>query len=521
MSEPQPPTSPPSAEAPPVAPVAASPESDALKDQAAAASVIVSCNAALRTFKIHSADNAAIERPLESLMANVETLVKRRGKVVIAQVEGVFYLGDTRLRLGGSHQGIADQLAVELTQRNLGGLTFLDAPDREQLIRFFTVLNEQAHGEVSAESIRASIKAQGIGSIQVSKPLKAVSEGQEKKSSTEKASDAYCAAIEHAATMYKDMAPDARERNMRPGNVRSQRIVQELVDIAEGDPAMILSLAGLRGAGDEEAEHAICTSVLAIALGKRLGLSKTALADLGLAAVYHDQGLQLLPETEQDDYAKHPVLAIRALLGKTEADPRLLRQVVVSFEHHLDLNCKGGHPKLKFKRRIHPMSQIVRLANDFDGLTRGRHSQRPLEVDEAVRHMMAGGGTAYHPGLLEAFIEMVGGVYEPGHTPVPELQDISPELAEVRAELEEVRTKTPDDVTKIQSLEAMAAALAAMDLAAPTAPPSAPGGPPAQHLPPSTGAPPAPPGSAASPAKKPKKVLGALKLKRIKKKPKE
>jgi response regulator RpfG family c-di-GMP phosphodiesterase len=202
------------------------------------------------------------------------------------------------------------------------------------------------------------------------------------------------------------------------------------------------------------------------------------------------------------------VLAIKALLGKTEADPRLLRQVVVSFEHHLNVDCKGGHPALRFKRRIHPMSQIVRLANDFDGLTRGRHDQRPLDVDEAVRHMLAGSGTAYHPGLLQLFIELVGGVYEPGTTPVPELQDVSPEVKQVRKELEEVRSKTPDDLSKIGSLEAMAAALAAMDLSAPASPAatarqaSAAGGPPAAK------------------PKKAKGVLGALKLKRIKKKAK-
>ena len=484
------------------------PETAALRDQASACSILVGCNAALRTFKIHSADNAAIERPLESLIGNVKTLVGSRGKVVIAQVEGVFYLGDTRLKLGGAHQGIADQFAVELSSRNLGGFTFLDAPDRDELIRFFTVLNDQAHGEVSAESVRAAIRAAGITAIQVSKPLKAVSEGQEKKSTTEKASEVFSAAVEHAATMYKDLAPQAQGRNMRPGNVRSQRIVQELVDVADGDPAVILSLAGLRGAGDEEAEHSICTAVLAIAMGKRLGLSKQVLADLGLAAVYHDQGLKLLPESEQDDKAKHPVLAIKALLGKTEADPRLLRQVVVSFEHHLNADCKGGHPTLRFKRRIHPMSQIVRLANDFDGLTRGRHTLRALDVDEAVRHMLAGSGTAYHPGLLKLFVELVGGVYEPGHTPVPELQPVSPELQQIRDELQEVRAKTPDDVSKIDSLEAMAAALAAMDLSAPSSAPLA--------------ASPATPFAAAQRAagKKPKGVLGALKLKRIKKKPK-
>ena len=124
-------------------------------------------------------------------------------------------------------------------------------------------------------------------------------------------------------------------------------------------------------------------------------------------------------------------------------------------------------------------------------MTRGRHAAKQLSVEDTVRTMMKGAGDRYHPALLKVFLEMVGGLDDEGDIPIAELVEAQPQAAE-----------PIPDLSKVSSLEEMAAALAGLDTTPST--PKAPVPAPTQAAP------------AKAPGKKPKKVLGALKLKRIK-----
>jgi len=455
------------------------------QEQAAAAQLIIGCNAALRTFKIHATDNKAVERPLDSVINAAETLIAARGKTVLAQVERLFFLGDTRIRLSGAQQGIADQLAAELSQRGLGGLTFEDVPARDELIGLFHILN--AHTRAlpdTVDSMRKELRSAGIRSLRVNKPLRAISEADQDVDAKDKAAHIYATAFEHAKSV-KKAAGSGQEQSA----VRSQRIVQELVDLSSGDPRTVLALAGLRGAGDDSAEHAIAVAILSVAIGRRLGLSKQTLADLGVAAIHHDIGLQFLGAAQRtDDLDVHPMLAVKTLVGRTTPDPRVLRQVVVAFEHHLDFQ-RGGHPPLRFKKRLHPLSQIVRIADDFDWITRGRFG-RELDVLETLDQMRDGAGTRYHPGLLKVFVDLVEGA-------APDEPEEA-ELAPAEAALEPPQPAAAAVAGVIHSRR-----------------PRRDG--PARKPAPKAAAPPRPLAARKAPkAGKPKKVLGALKLKRIK-----
>ncbi len=380
-------------------------ELDAASDQAVAAQVITACNAALKIFRIHSTDNKAVEQPLRSIIHGLTQLRDRHAKVVIAYVEGLYYLGDARVRLSGTQQAIAEQFAKELDLRAIGGITFDGIPPENEMLRFFKVLAD--HGKEQAENadpIRQSLREVGVSSLSVSRVLKAITEDAQPKSSTARAADVFAAAIRHAAALTQTGGQP------RAGSARSRRIVHELVNLAQQDASVLLALAGLRGTGSDSGEHLVAVTILSVVFGKRLGLDKHLLADLGMAAMYHDCGLASLEPEQQHDVARHPVHALKSLTQAVGVDDRLLRQLLVGFEHHRDF-AGGGQPKLAKKSTMHTMSQIVRLANDFDGFTRGRN-RRTLDVPTTVARMERSAGTHYHTGLLRLFADMVGGVQE-------------------------------------------------------------------------------------------------------------
>ncbi|MFP6687190.1 MAG: hypothetical protein VB934_20890, partial [Polyangiaceae bacterium] len=392
-------------------------DADVLKDQTIAAQLIMGCNAALRIFRIHQEQNAAVEQPLKTVNAALGDLFERHDRVVLAYVEGVFYFGDVRLRFSTAQQLIADQLAKELSLRQIGGLRFDSHPPRDQIVSCFRVLSEAGkHAQPNVEMIRDAMRDAMVSEIRVLSVLKPVTrrDGQAVVKQTKRAAEIYKAAVAHAAG-FRSAASNARKgagerHGQYRASARTKRIVHELVDMSQRDAGVLLALAGLRGTGADDAEHSVAVAILAIALGKRLGLDKRLLADVGVAAVHHDEGLAALGPSEQDDDQKHPIIGLRALLGGAAWNDRLLRQVIVTYEHHRDYAPEGGAFGEAFVGCVYPLSQIVRLANDFDGLTRGRRGMAELDVAEAIAKMEEGAGSLYHPGLFDVFADMIVGV---------------------------------------------------------------------------------------------------------------
>jgi hypothetical protein len=386
---------------------------DILHDQALAVQLINGCNAALRVFRIHQEANAAVDMPIQSLSGALEDLAERHDSVVLAHVDGAFYFGDGRLRLSTTQQQIADQLAKELSDRQLGGLRFDGAPPRDELTSCFRVLSDAGkQPDVSAESIRRDLREADVSRIRVLSVLKPVTDRAQQGAvkQTDRAAEVYKAAIAHAAARSRTVSSVAGRRSGKhQASARAKRIVHELVDMSQRDAGVLLALAGLRGTGADDAEHAIAVAILSIALGNRLGLGKTILADLGVAAVYHDDALGELGGSGSNDELRHPVLGLRAVLGNARPDERLLRQVLVAYEHHRDYAPQKQTSGEEYVSRVHPLSQIVRLANDFDGLTRGRRGVAEMDVPGAIAKMEEGAGRLYHRGLLSVFAEMIIG----------------------------------------------------------------------------------------------------------------
>lgn len=375
-------------------------EQQRVLEQQVANQIITGCNAALKVFRIHASENQAVMQPLRMLTAGLELLSSQQPRLMLACVEGIFYLGDTRVRMSTAQQQVADNLAQQLKERAIGGIRFEGVPSEQELSSFFKILSAtRSPTNDSNAAIRSELKNAQINNIGISKVLCAVTENSEERKPATSAAGAFAAAITHATQL--------SSRPARVNGSRSKRIVHQLVDLAEEDGYLLTALAGMRGVAEDDVEHNVSVTILAIALGKRLGLPKAVLADLGVAALHHDRGLDSLGNSKGSDTTLHPLVALKSVAHATSLDLRLLREVIVCFEHHADYksDAKSADPP-------HLLSQIVRLANEFDALTRGRRSKRPLTVLDALENMRSHRGTTYQRALFDVFEQLVGGVTE-------------------------------------------------------------------------------------------------------------
>ncbi len=118
------------------------------------------------------------------------------------------------------------------------------------------------------------------------------------------------------------------------------------------DETSLFGLTTLRDYDEYTFTHSVNVCIFAVALGRRLGLSKLQLYDLGLAALFHDIGKARVPvdvlnkstalsEEEWRAIANHPWLGVLSLFQVRSAQDLPYRAMVVAYEHHMKTDLTG------------------------------------------------------------------------------------------------------------------------------------------------------------------------------------
>ena len=188
-----------------------------------------------------------------------------------------------------------------------------------------------------------------------------------------------------------------------------KRTVQLIVDRILSDEASMLGLTTIRDYEDQTFTHAVNVCIFSVALGRRLGLSRVQLYDLGLAALFHDCGKSRMPEgildktgplTDEDWKAitAHPWTGVLTLFHLREHNEYPYRAMMVSYEHHLKRD-DSGYPKRLRPRPVGFYSKIVAVIEAFDAATtRLGHNDSPTTpagvVDDDARERAQASGSA-------------------------------------------------------------------------------------------------------------------------------
>lgn len=200
---------------------------------------------------------------------------------------------------------------------------------------------------------------------------------------------------------------------------QAKRAIQNIVDLMMDDEATILGLTTLRCHDQYTHNHSVNVSLLSIALANRAGYPKVELADLGLAALFHDMGKSTIPmevlnkpgEFTDEDWAtmrSHPtegVLSLSKLRGITNLPGRM---AAASFEHHMNLDF-SGYPKLTVPWTVSLTGRILTIADCYDAMTSSRvYRREPMSPSKVLNMMFAKSGQSFDPVLLKLFVNCVG-----------------------------------------------------------------------------------------------------------------
>ena len=367
-----------------------------------------------RTAQIHAVENQATQRAIARFVAAAERVVAREGYASFQGRDRMLFLNQVKLKLTSEEYALAGDLFDFLHQRGMGGFSIEGRLDAAAVRQLLEILVYAPPAERSFERIKARLRATGLP-VQVNRTLGARKRG-EMDAAMERRLYTF-ATYSKLVVLFRGLLTDDGQHEIRRRFLmrKTTRTVQALVDVCLEDDHTFLGLSAVKSSEAYAPHHAVNTAVLAISLGDKVGLGKVELADLGLAALFHDIGMRAtapdlekagpLSEQERRDLERHPLRSVEKLLEEPSFGKSVLRRIVVAFEHHGGVDG-GGYPKLG--RRPHLFSRIVAIAAAYDALTTTRPWRKAFLPDEALGLMLADAGKRFDPALLKVFVNTLG-----------------------------------------------------------------------------------------------------------------
>lgn len=345
------------------------------------------------------------------LMSDLEFLLEENGELTVKVIEGSFYIEGTRIKAGVSDIEGFTFLAEELKKRLIGVLDFKSPINLYDLIHLAYAIR----GGVEASEIQSTLESKLTKGITIGGPVMLQKEEEiDFKDSQSVAKRAYLKSV----SAIKEM-DNSIKNGKRIKLKKIKRALQLVVDSILTDESYLLGYTTARNYGNYYYIHPVNVSILSVALGKRIGLNRTQLRSLSMAALFHDSGKVTIPLSilnkkadftpgEWEIIKRHPLDGIKVLLKSFGLNETSILSMLVSFEHHMKLN-HSGYPATSSKRKINLFSRIVSIADDYDSLVSGRvYDRKKLDMEEATKAMFGKSGTLYDPPLIKAFIGMFG-----------------------------------------------------------------------------------------------------------------
>lgn len=220
----------------------------------------------------------------------------------------------------------------------------------------------------------------------------------------------------HAATTYRLVAGLCMAQPQAAAQ-QCTALVNTLLADFPGNEVAIRLLS--ESAGEKSAQHPVNVTVLALLLGRALGVSGANLHALGTAAFLHDIGkLQLPPRVRWwvENFSAQDTLLYQdhVALGVQRANAMgLSATALLAMAQHHKQRDGSGFPQGAAVRTIGVLGGILGLVNRYDNLVNPATPSCALTPHEAVARLFSVHKAHYDPVVLAAFIRMMG-VYPPG-----------------------------------------------------------------------------------------------------------
>lgn len=192
-------------------------------------------------------------------------------------------------------------------------------------------------------------------------------------------------------------------------------VVSSLVDQCVQSPEAFVSITRLKDFDDYTFTHSVNVSVLAIAIGRRLGASAQDMNELGFAGLLHDIGKMRIPEhilnkpdkltPEEYEVMKQHTTRGYDYLRK---DTKISKDVLAAVKYHHEKSDGTGYPDGLTENNIPKYAKILSIADVYDAITSERVYHKGMLPNEAVKAIFGWAGKHFNNALVKFFISTMG-----------------------------------------------------------------------------------------------------------------
>ena len=372
---------------------------------------------AFRSLKLYPLENAQVQKALDELAVATKHLLDVERELEV-RLQGEFiFVNSTRLRLDLDNSASFSHILGLFRQSGIGAVRVDEGVDRRQLQIFVSLLLSYAAKEANPNKVfelGQKLSDAGVSHVSVEPPLDTDEDLEDAERQKEAAKRTYARSV----AVTKEVISSIRMG--RSANVKKvKRAVQAIVDQVLNNESSLMGLTTLRDYDEYTFTHSVNVCIFSVALGRKLGLSKLQLYDLGMAALFHDVGKSRVPlevlnkeggltDEEWRIMCAHPWLGVLTLFGLRGYGEIPYRGMVVAYEHHMKTDLTG-YPKSIRARELSIFSKVVAVADGFDAATSRRVYQTvPIQPDQVLKEMWENPRRGYDPVVVKAFINLVG-----------------------------------------------------------------------------------------------------------------
>ncbi len=380
--------------------------------------LLVSIHGAQRALKLYPVENAAVQRALDELVGTAASVCKLEGVVEIRLAGDFIFINQTRLRLGLDNFAAFSGFVALMKGCGVGLLRIEDGVTRREFQAFLSITGDlpaDFDPDERLELLQQRMQQADIVRLSVGRAGEVGAEtAAEADEGLERAKRTYA----HGVAVARDVVHGVRMGRM-PSTRRLKRAIQTIVDQVMENELSITGLTTLREFDEYTFTHSVNVCIFAVALGKRLGLDRLQLYDLGLAALLHDIGKarldqailnknSALDEQEWRTMQSHPWLGTLTLFKMREGEDLPYRAILAAHEHHMKVDL-SGYPRPVRPRSLGLFTRLIAVADGYDAATTRRVYQSvPWEADAVLRDMWFNPGRGYDPTLVKALINLLG-----------------------------------------------------------------------------------------------------------------
>lgn len=197
-------------------------------------------------------------------------------------------------------------------------------------------------------------------------------------------------------------------------------VVRECVDSILRNPAAMLWLARIKDSDHYTAEHSLRVAMLAIALGRELGLQEYQLEQIGVCGMLHDVGKLKVPDEilnkpgsltaeELQIMRSHAIEGRRLLMSNAQITPAT---VDVAYSHHERIDGRG-YPRGLDGTKIPYFAKIIAVIDAYDAINSDRVYSKGRSNLESLRILHDAANSHFDESIVGHFIRMMG-IYPPG-----------------------------------------------------------------------------------------------------------